>query len=368
MAEMSDLATALDKLEVTKKGEESTHDTSEKQTKEASPQASSSSPPASTEKQEEKKSESSPPASTKKQEEKKAEDSPQSNREEVTLKMSKKSSDAALEESSPPKPQQSEDSKDPSPPESKPKDSAEDDLLEFTSATEGEGEASSSAWELVPQERRIARKKGVKSDSEIDSLVKKVIKEAEQPTLAVTSKEVTSSSSTSTKDVAVTAIPEQPAEEAAAEAEATEAEALAAEKPNWEPDFSFEDAPVPPSKDVLTTKLGRKNLMTTGVTADDEDSEMADADPAAAASHPGPAQSGKGDQSLRALLKRGLCLQSHHGHLPWEPRVRQSHLHRQPTGLPQPTKCLGQHHRKAKLRAKWQASQQSSLLPKASPH
>ena len=123
----------------------------------------------------------------------------------------------------------------------------------------------------MPQERRIARKKGVKSDSEIDSLVKKVIKEAEQPAPAVTPKEVTSSSSTSTKDAAVTTIPEEPADEAAAEAEATEAEALAAEKPNWEPDFSFEDAPVPPSKDVLTTKLGRKNLMTTGVTADDKD-------------------------------------------------------------------------------------------------
>ena len=75
-------------------------------------------------------------------------------------------------------PKKPEDSKDPSPPESKPQDSAEEDLLEFTSATEGEGEASSSAWELVPNERKIARKKGVKSDSEIDSLVKKVIKEA----------------------------------------------------------------------------------------------------------------------------------------------------------------------------------------------
>ena len=44
MAEMTDLAKALDKLEVTKKGEESTPDPSDKQTKEASPQASSSSP------------------------------------------------------------------------------------------------------------------------------------------------------------------------------------------------------------------------------------------------------------------------------------------------------------------------------------
>ena len=91
-------------------------------------------------------------------------------------------------------------------------------------------------------------------------MLKKVIKEAEEPEKGqVTPKDLTSSgaaSSTSAKDVAVTAIPEEPADEAAAEAEATEAEALAAEKPNWEPDFSFEDAPVPPSKDVLTTKYG----------------------------------------------------------------------------------------------------------------
>ena len=141
------------------------------QTKEASPQASSSSPPASAEKQEEKKSEKSPPASDQ-QEEKKPEDSPQPHEEEVTLKVG---SGAASEDPSPPESKKPEDSKDPSPPESKPQDSVEDDLLEFTSATEGEGEASSSAWELVP-ERKIARKKGVKSDSEIDSLVKKVIK------------------------------------------------------------------------------------------------------------------------------------------------------------------------------------------------
>ena len=169
MAEMADLATALDKLEVTKKGE-SPPDFSAQQTKEASPQASSSSPPASAEKQEEKKSEQSPPASAEKQEEKKPEDSPQPHEEEVTLKVG---SGAASEDPSPQESKKPEDSKDPSPPEPKPQDSAEDDLLEFTSATEGEGEASSSAWELVPNERRIARKKGVKSDSEIDSLVKK---------------------------------------------------------------------------------------------------------------------------------------------------------------------------------------------------
>ena len=221
MAEMADLATALDKLEVTKKREESPPDSSAQQTKEASPQASSSSPPASAEKQEEKESEKSPPASNQQEEKKKPEDSPQPHEEEVTLKVG---SGAASEDPSPPeskKPEDSkdpsppdskkpEDSKDPSPPEPKPQDSAEDDLLEFTSATEGEGEASSSAWELVPHERRIARKK----DSEIDSLVKKVIKEAEQPAQAqVTSENVTSSSA---KDV-VASIPEDPAAEAAEE-------------------------------------------------------------------------------------------------------------------------------------------------------
>ena len=158
MAEMADLATALDKLEVTKKGEvreESTPDSSDKQTKEASPQASSSSPPASAEKEEEKKSETSPPASDQQEEKKKSEDSPQPHEEEVTFKVS---SGAASEDPSPPKPEQSEDSKDPSPPESKPQDSAEDDLLEFTSATEGE--ASSSAWELVPEKKIAQGKRG----------------------------------------------------------------------------------------------------------------------------------------------------------------------------------------------------------------
>ena len=108
---------------------------------------------------------------------------------------------------------------DTSPPESKQfKDSADDDLLEFTSATEDE--ASSSAWELVP-ERKIARKKGVNSDSEIDHMLKKAIKEeAEQQEKAqVTPADVTASSgasSTSGKDV-VASIPEDPAAEAAEE-------------------------------------------------------------------------------------------------------------------------------------------------------
>ena len=49
-------------------------------------------------------------------------------------------------------------------------DESKDDILEFTSATEGEGE-SSSAWQLVP-EKKIARKLGVKSDTELDHLLK----------------------------------------------------------------------------------------------------------------------------------------------------------------------------------------------------
>ena len=156
---------------------------------------------------------------------------------------------------SPPKPQEFQD---PSPPE--------DDLLDFTSATEGEEGGSSSAWDLVPPELpRVARKKGVKSDSELDSLVKKVIKEAESSP-PVTSEQLTTSSSSK---AAITSIAEEPAKEA----DAAEAE-------NWEPDFSFEDGPEQTSKDTVTAKMGRKDLMTMDVTSDDADQEMADVDPA----------------------------------------------------------------------------------------
>ena len=99
------------------------------------------------------------------------------------------------------------------------------DILEFTSATEGEG--SSSAWELVP-EKKIARKIGVKSDSELDHLVKQVIREeAEQRELTsiAAAAAVTSSSgasSTTTKDL-IAPIPEDPAAEEA-QAAGTKAE------------------------------------------------------------------------------------------------------------------------------------------------
>ena len=166
---------------------------------------------------------------------------------------------------SPPQPKESK--------KSPPPADEDTDVLEFTSATEGE--ASSSAWELVP-EKKIARKIGVKSDSELDHLLKKVVKEAEQHQLtspaaasAVTpaAAAVTSSSgatSTTVKHLFAT-IPEESAAEAA-EAAGTKAEEEAAEKRvtsqedvNWqEADFSFEDAPAPPSKESLTSGLGRK--------------------------------------------------------------------------------------------------------------
>ena len=165
-------------------------------------------------------------------------------------------------------------------------------------------------------ERKIARKKGVNSDSEIDHMLKRAIKEeAEQQGKAqVTPIDATASSgasSTSGKDV-VASIPEAPAAEAAEE-EGSKAEALAAEKPvtsNWEADFSLEDAPTPPSKDVLTTSMGRKNLMVAGVTPEDEDSEMAEADPAAT-SHLGSSAKRKGrSTSQGAAKKRALPLKS----------------------------------------------------------
>ena len=295
MAEMADLTSALDKMEVSKKSEEASPPaSSDKPAEGGSPSppsdkpAEEASPPAASDKPMEG---ASPPASSEKQEEKKS--PPHS--EEVTHKLG------------------SSKAEDPSPPESKqPKDSADDDLLEFTSAAEGE--ASSSAWELVP-EQKIARKKGVKSDTEIDSMPKKAIKEAEQPEKAqVTSKDVTASSgasSTSAKDVAAS-IPEDPAAEAAEE-EGSKAEALAAEKPvtsGWEADFSLEDAPTPPSKDVLTTSMGRKNLMVAGVTPEDEDSEMAEADPVAMSDLGSSAKRKGRSTSQGAAKKRALPLKS----------------------------------------------------------
>ena len=165
--------------------------------------------------------------------------------------------------------------------------------MEFTSATEGEEGGSSSAWDLVPPEQpRIARKKGVKSDSELDSLVKKVIKEAESspPT---TSEQLTTSSSSS--KAAITSVAEEPAKEA---------EAAEAEKSNWEPDFSFEDGPEQ-SKDTVTSTMGRKDLMTMDVTSDDADQEMADVEPGTG-SHLASGGKRKGRSVSHGAKKRAL--------------------------------------------------------------
>ena len=98
----------------------------------------------------------------------------------------------------------------------------------------------------------------MKSDSELDSLVKKVIKEAESSP-PDTSKQLTASSSSS--KAAITSIAEEPTEEAEAE------------KTPSEPDFSFEDGPEQ-SKDTVTTALGRKDLLTMDVTSDDAEADQ----------------------------------------------------------------------------------------------
>ena len=163
--------------------------------------------------------------------------------------------------------------------------------MDFTSATEGEEGGSSSAWDLVPPELpRISRKKGIKSDSEIDSLVKKVIKEAES------SPPDTSGQLTTSSKAAITSIAEEPAKDA---------DAAEGEKSNWEPDFSFEDGPEQ-SKDTVTSKMGRKDLMTMDVTSDDADQEMADADPATGAS----SSKRKGRPASHGAKKRALPPQS----------------------------------------------------------
>ena len=220
MAEMADLTKALDKLEVNPAASSPPKKPHEE---EATLQVSgsASSPPPTQQPEESKAQEASSPPKAQQPEESKASSSPP---KAPQAEGSKESSSEKAEPSgeakalSPPKPQQSQD---PSPPE--------DDLLEFTSATEGEEGGSSSAWDLVPPELpKISRKKGTKPDSELDSLMKKVIKEAESSP-PDTSKQLTASSSSS--KAAITSIAEEPTEEAEAE------------KTPSEPDFSFEDGP-----------------------------------------------------------------------------------------------------------------------------
>ena len=272
---MADLAKALDKLEVTpaeaasstqKKPheEEATMQVTSKQPEK--PEAKGASPPKAQEEtsppkeQEEAKSPSKAPEETSTS---KAQEEAASSKAQEETASPPKAQEAApppktSETSPPPKSSQDKGSKERAAESSPPE--ADDDLLEFTSATEGEAE-SSSAWELVPGERQIARKKGVKSDSELDVFMKKVIKEAEESPPS-SSKPLTSASSSS--KAAVTSIPEEPAEEAEAE------------KTPSEPDFSFEDGPEQ-SKDTVTTALGRKDLLTMDVTSDTEgDKEMVD--------------------------------------------------------------------------------------------
>ena len=273
---MADLAKALDKLEVNPAAaasspqkkpheEEATMQVTSKppvrpEAEEASPPTAQkeTSPP---QEQEEAKSSSKAPeeTSTSKAQEEAASSKPQEETASPPEAQKAAPPPKTAEASPPPESSQDKGSKERAAQSSPPE--ADDDLLEFTSATEGEAE-SSSAWELVPGERQIARKKGVKSDSELDDLMKKVIKEAEGSPPS-SSKPLTSASS----KAAVTSIPEEPAEE------------VEAEKSPSEPDFSFEDGPEQ-SKDVVTTGMGRKDLLkmdVTAVTSDTEgDKEMVD--------------------------------------------------------------------------------------------
>ena len=276
---MADLAKALDKLDVNPAAAASSspqkqpheEETTMKVTSKPSetPDAEETSPPAAQketssppeQEQTKQSSKASEEASTSEAQKEEAAPKPQ---EETASPPEEQKAASTPQTSAASPPQESPQDKDskkkaaqPSPPE------GDDDLLEFTSATEGEAE-SSSAWELVPGERQIARKKGVKSDSELDDLMKKVIKEAEGSPPS-SSKPLTSMSSSS--KAAVTTIPEEPAEE------------IEVEKSPSEPDFSFEDGPEP-AKDVVTTGMGRKDLLKmddAAVTSDAEgDKEMVD--------------------------------------------------------------------------------------------
>ena len=282
MAEMADLTKALERLEVNPAAssppkkpheEEATLQVSSQQPEKS--EAQGASPPKAQEETSPPKAQEDTASSSKAQEETSP---PKAQEEAASLKAQEETAsppeaqEAApppktSEASPPPKSSQDEGSKEKAESTEKAKESsppeADDDLLEFTSATEGEGEASSSAWELVPQEQRIARKKGVKSDSELDVMMKKVIKEAEESP-PDTSKKLTAASSSS--KAAITSIAEEPAEEAEAE------------KTPSEPDFSFEDGPEQ-SKDTVTTAMGRKDLLTMDVTSDAEgDQEMVNID------------------------------------------------------------------------------------------
>ena len=97
-------------------------------------------------------------------------------------------------------------------------------------------------------------------------MLKKAVREAEQQEKA----QVTSASMSPPPQVhrqhqsknVVASIPEDPAAEAAEEAGEQGRSRGSRESrspPAWEADFSLEDAPTPPSKDVLTTGMGRKN-------------------------------------------------------------------------------------------------------------
>ena len=210
MAEMKDLVASLDKLGLEstpqpsegKKAEEKAAEASspqqpkEKQPKEASPPQSSED-----KKTEDKATEEASPPQQSQEEKAAGEASPpqqpdEEKREEATYKVAEKKAD----ESTPPsEPQPSSAASPPGDTFFASPDEGKDDILEFTSATEGEGEPS-SAWELAP-EKKIVRKVGVKSGAELDHLLKKAVAEAshkEKEVQEITPMPVDSASASST--------------------------------------------------------------------------------------------------------------------------------------------------------------------------
>ena len=279
MAEMADLTKALDKLEVNPAASSPPKKPHEEDaTLQVS--GSASSPPPTQQPEESKAQEASPPPKAQE-----ASSPPKAQEASSPPKASEASSPPkAPEAASPPKAPQAEGSKEKAEPsgEAKALSPPEDDLLEFTSATEGEEGGSSSAWDLVPPELpKISRKKGTKSDSELDSLMKKVIKE---DLLTPPS----SSPPPPSSKAAITSIAEEPTEDAEAE------------KTPSEPDFSFEDGPEQ-SKDTVTAAMGRKDLLTMDVTSDDAeaDQEMVNVD------HPASGKR-KGRPASHGAKKRAL--------------------------------------------------------------
>ena len=143
----------------------------------------------------------------------------------------------------------------------------EDDILDFASATEGEVD-SSSAWEVIP-EKKVARKIGVKSDTELDHLLKKLVEEAKShPLTSSLAAASTSSPLSSRKTSPQKRMRSRWRQKRLRMRQRRRRSPLRQKRSdiNWqEADFSFEDAPPaavtskPPPAAVTSTASGAKS-------------------------------------------------------------------------------------------------------------